>query len=82
MSVYSTEIYQYIYLDIPQPGHVRRDIILYPIHGTVQGQAKAEEDTEDEVGEEGGEPDSLAQGLHTLDQYREHNQPGKHETTS
>ena len=67
---------QPLYLDIPQPGQVRGDIISDAIHGSVKRQAKAEEDTEDEVGEQGSEPDSFAKGLDTFDQYSEHNQPG------
>ena len=53
------------------------DIVENAGHSSVKGEAKAEKDGEDDVGEDGGEVDRLAQALHPLDQGQEDNEPGE-----
>ena len=58
------------------------DIVEDASHGSVKGESKAEKDGEDEVGEDGGEVDRLAQALHPLDQSQEDYEPGEDQATN
>ena len=53
------------------------DIVENAGNSSVKGEAKAEKDGEDDVGEDGGEVDGLPQALHPLDQGQEDNEPGE-----
>ena len=55
------------------------DIVENAGHSSVKGEAKAEKDGEDDVGEDGGEVDCLPQALHPLDQGQEDDEPGENE---
>jgi hypothetical protein len=71
-----------LYLNVPKSGQVRSNIIFYSIHSSIKRQSKHEQNTEDQVRKEGGEPNSLAEGLDTLDENWEYDDPGKKETAS
>ena len=55
------------------------DIVENAGNSSVKGEAKAEKDGEDDVGEDGGEVDCLPQALHPLDQGQEDDEPGENE---
>ena len=67
----------FVHLHICETVKPRCDIVENAGHSSVKGEAKAEKDGEDDVGEDGGEVDSLPQALHPLDQGQEDDEPGE-----
>ena len=70
---------QFFHLHICETVKPGSDIVENAGHSSVKGEAKAEKDGEDDVGEDGGEVDRLPQALHTLDQGQEDDEPGENE---
>ena len=70
------------HLDIHETVESGGDVVVDAVHSTVQGETEAQEDGEDDVGEDGGEVDCLAEALDTPDESEEDDNPGKDQTAS
>ena len=66
-------------LDFEQLGPVGLDIESDSLHGSGKRQSTDQEDGQDEIGEEGGEVDDLAEALHAFQQSEEDDGPGQSE---
>ena len=64
-------------LHIGEAVEPRVDVVEDTLESPLQGEPEAEEHREDDVGEDGGEVDSLAEALHAPDEGKEDDGPGK-----